>query len=101
MDAEISTNPNAIGSFHGIDAHKKALFVEHSASDSGFLTLENWSISHSNVGASTSGLSSSAKLSSSLFKRSTDLEPISENVEPSGEFLLKVQYFLEICSFFR
>lgn len=86
-NAEISTNQNALGSFHGLDAHKKAFFVDHSEIDSGY--AENWSISHSNVAASTSGISNSAKLSTSLFRRSTELEPISENHELSGEFLLR------------
>lgn len=87
-NAEISTNPNAIDSFHGMDAHKKALFAgQHSEIDSGY-GADSLSYSQSNSVASTSGLSSSAKFSSSLFKRSTDLEPISENIE-MGEYLLQ------------
>lgn len=86
-NGEATTNQNAVVSFHGMDtAHKRALFADRSdfAGDSGF--AENWSISHSSVAASTSGLSNSAKLSSSSFRKSNDLEPISENNELSGEF---------------
>lgn len=74
--AELSTNDNAIG--RGMDAHKKALFADHSDIDSGYVEL---SMSQSNATASTSGLSSS-KFSSTLFKKSIDLETITENIEP-------------------
>ncbi|XP_031630455.1 uncharacterized protein LOC116345331 [Contarinia nasturtii] len=75
--AEMSINVTAIG--RGMDVHKKALFVEHSDVDSGI----ELSMSQSNATASTSGLSSSAKFSSTSFKRSIDLETISENIEPN------------------
>lgn len=78
----MSTNINAIGSFHAIDGHKKTLLADQSDVDSGY--VENWSISHSNATASTSGISNSAKYSSLSFKKSTDLGTISENVELKG-----------------
>lgn len=83
-NAEMSLNANAIGGFRGMDAFKKAFSVDQSEVDSGY--VENWSISHhSNATASISGLSSSAKLSLSSFKKSGDLEPISESVDLEGE----------------
>lgn len=100
-NGEVTTNQNAVASFHGMDLmHKRALFADRSGGDSGF--AENWSISHSSVAASTSGLSNSAKLSSSSFRRSNDLEPISENNELSGErlpehFLLSLTQNTIIC----
>lgn len=71
----MSMNANAIGGFHGMDVHKRALIGDHSDVDSGYVS--NWSISNSHATASTSGLSNSAKFSSSSFKRSVDLETIS------------------------
>lgn len=74
---------NAVGSIAGMDAHKKALMSDHSELESGYVS--NLSISH----ATTSdvlgmGHSQSAKFSSSSFKRSLDLETISENPELKG-----------------
>lgn len=87
-NADMSLNANAVGGFAGMDAHKKALMADQSELESGYVST-NWSISHSHATASdvlSMGLSHSAKYSSSSFKRSLDLEPISENVELKGEF---------------
>lgn len=81
-NADLSINANAIGDYHGLDAHKKALMGHnHSDLDSGF--AENWSISQAT--ASTSGLSSSSKYTSMSFKKSLDLETIAENNEVKGK----------------
>lgn len=86
----MSLNANAVGSFAGMEyaAHKKALMGDQSElAESGYVST-NWSISHSHATASDvlgMGLSHSAKYSSSSFKRSLDLEPISENAELKGE----------------
>lgn len=91
----MSINANANGGFAGMDAHKKALIGENSEMESGYVS--NWSISHSHVTASTSGLSSSANFrSSSSFKRSVDLETISENNEPKGKFFIKYGYAFQL-----
>lgn len=90
----MSINANAMGGFAGMDANKKALIGENSEMESGYVS--NWSISHSHVTASTSGLSSSAKFSSLSFKRSVDLGTISENNEPKGKIFTKYR-FIFIC----
>lgn len=85
-NADMSLNANAVGGFAGMDAHKKALMGDQSELESGYVST-NWSISHSQATGSDvlgMGLSHSAKFSSSSFKRSLDLETISENVELKG-----------------
>lgn len=86
--AEMSINAhgNAVGGFDGMDIHKKALIGENSEMESGYVS--NWSISQSHVTASTSGLSNSGKFSSLSFKKSLDLETISENNELKGKIWL-------------
>lgn len=93
-NAEISINAHAVGSFGGMDMHKKGLISENSELESGYVS--NWSISHSHVTASTSGLSSSAKFSSLSFKRSLDLETISETQELKGRnFIYKYHKIID------
>lgn len=83
--AEMSLNANAVGGFAGMDVHKKALMGDQSELESGYVS--SWSISHSHGTPSDvlgMGLSQSGKFSSSSFKRSLDLETISENAELKG-----------------
>lgn len=84
-EMSLNANANAVGGFAGMDAHKKALMGDQSELESGYVS--NWSISHSQATGSDvlgMGLSNSAKFSSSSFKRSIDLETISENTELKG-----------------
>lgn len=84
-------NANAIYGHHGRDMLKKGLSVDRSEIDSGF--DENWSISHSHAttttAASVSGLSNSGKFASLSFKRSLDLETISECPDLKGITFLR------------
>lgn len=81
-NAETSVNINPMdfmgSGFHGMDPHKKALIAENSEMESGYVS--NCSISHSHVTASS--WSNSARFLS--FKKSLDLETISENKELKG-----------------
>lgn len=84
---------NAVGGFAGMDAQKKALMGDQSELESGYVS--NYSISNSHATSSDvlgMGLSHSAKYSSSSssFKRSIDLEPISENAELKGQYKLTI-----------
>lgn len=92
----MSLNANAVGGFAGMDVHKKALMGDQSELESGYVST-NWSISNSQAtGGSDAlgmGLSHSAKFSSSSFKRSLDLETISENTELKGEFKTTIPLF--------
>lgn len=96
-ELSLNTNANAAGGFAGMDAQKKALMGDQSELESGYVS--NWSISHSQATGSDvlgMGLSHSAKFSSSSFKRSLDLETISENTESKGE--LKMNFPLNYNS---
>lgn len=85
-EMSISANVNAVGGFAGMEVNKRALMGDQSELESGYVS--NWSISHSQATGSDvlgMGLSQSGKFSSSSFKRSLDLETISENTELKGE----------------
>lgn len=89
-EMSINANGNAVGGFDGMDVHKKALLGENSEMESGYAS--NWSISHSHITASTSGLSNSGKFSSLSFKRSLDLETISEHNEQKSKIFVKIHF---------
>lgn len=80
-EMSLNAHANAVGGIASMDVNKKALMSDQSKLESGYV---------SNLSISQVGHSQSSKCSSSSFKRSLDLETISENPELKGWYKMSV-----------